>query len=204
MSYTIISRTIDCPIETNKRLTELNQLNFKELEQIVVRCGIQRYRLNIGGGLLTKDHLINGIILYENIYSGNKPTEIIINIDNQNKSYFINTISKFVEITKKTIENKEIYNIKNNITYPSSSTEISYENQRFSFHNHILQKHTNLYNDIKLCREAMLFIESRNFYFKVKNLLDSFKGINDIIRNICFVYFERTLNNISNIKFILK
>jgi hypothetical protein len=50
----------------------------------------------------------------------------------------------------------------------------------------------------------MLFIESRNFYFKVKNLLDSFNGINDIIRNICFVYFERTLNNISNIKFILK
>lgn len=199
----IISRTKnhDCSIRTQKRLIELKKLNFKELEKIIDGYGIITHRLF--QGILTKELLTKGIISHE-ILLGNKQTEIIINIDNQNKSYFIKTISKYISVTKININNKETYMIINNLCSPNSYTEILYENGKFSFDNHILQKHTNLYNDIKLCRETMLFIESRHFYFKVKYLLYAFNGINDIIKNICFVYFERTLSNISDIKYILQ
>lgn len=196
------TRDHDCPIRTQKRLTELKKLNFKELEKIIEKYGIIRYRMIYG--TLTKEILIQGIISHEQILLGNKQTKIIINIDNQNKSYFIETISKFLSVTKTTIENEEFYNIKNNLCSAISEYKILYEKGRFSFNNHILQKHTNLYNDMKLCRKAMLFIESLHFYFKVKYLSYLFDGINDIITNICFIYFERTITNISNLKCILQ
>jgi len=39
---------------------------------------------------------------------GKKQTEMIID----NKSYFIETTTKFILVTKRNIDNKEIYNIK--------------------------------------------------------------------------------------------
>lgn len=199
----IISRkkSNDCPIRTQKRLTELKKLNFKELEKIIDGYGIITHRLV--RGIITKEILIKGIISHE-ILLENKLTEIIINIDNQNKSYFIKTIRNFVSVTKRYLDDNEIYIINFNLCSAHSSMEILYNKGRFSYDNHILNKHANLYNDMELCRKATLFIESLNFYLKVKYLLYAFDGINDIIINICFVYFERTLSNISNIKYILQ
>lgn len=191
-------KNYDCPIRTNKRLIELKKLNFKELEKIIERYNIITHRLIYG--TLTRELLIKGIISHE-ILLENKQTEIIINIDNQNKSYFIKTISNFVSVTKRHLA--EIYNINFNLCSASLSMEILYNKGRFSHDNHILQKDTNLYNDIKLCREVMIFIESLNFYIKVKYLLYAFDGINDIINNICFVYFENTISNISDLKYKL-
>jgi hypothetical protein len=82
--------------------------------------------------------------------------------------------------------------------------KILYNKGRFSHDNRILQKDTNLYNDMKLCRESILFIEFLNLYLKVKYLLCLFDGINDIIRNICYVYFENTISNISDLKYKLQ
>ena len=196
----MISKTRDhvCPIRTNKRLIELKKLKFDELEKIVQRHDIKKYHLT-HTGILTREYLINGIISHENMLLGKKQTEIIID----SKSYFIETISKFILITKKNADNKEIYNIKNNLCSPTSSTEISYsEKTLFSFCNHILQKSTNWYDDMKICRKAILFIESYHLYLKIKLLLYVFNEneINDIIRNICLIYFERTLLGVYNVR----
>ena len=195
----IISKTRDhdCPIRTKKRLIELNKLNVNELDKIVQQCGIKKYNLKLGN--ITKKDLINGIILHEKMLLGDKQTELTIKIDNQNKSYFIKTINKFILVTKKNIDYKEFYNIKYNLCCINSSTEILYDDGRFSCKEHILQNLTNLYNDMNICRKAIIFIESYYFYLKVKYLLDKFIGINDIVLNICFVYFKRSLKNISDV-----
>ena len=61
---------------------------------------------------------------------------------------------------------------------------------------------SNLLNDIFLCRKAIFYIELFHFYLKIKYLLVLFDGVNDIIKNISVIYFERALlhKNISNIR----
>jgi len=105
----IISETRDYDglIKTDKRLTELKKLKFNDLDKIVQRYDIKKYHLTHTGNL-TKEYLINGIISHEKMLLGKKQTEMIID----NKSYFIETTTKFILVTKRNIDNKEIYNIK--------------------------------------------------------------------------------------------
>lgn len=198
------TRDHDCEIRTKKRLTELKKLSFNELEIIIDQYYIKRYNLKQGN--LVKEDLINGIILHEKMLLGNKQTEMIINIDNKAKSYFIETANKFVLVTKKNLNNREIYNVKNNLCSTIMYTEILCEKKEWKakFLGKTLTKADNLsiLKDIKVCRKAIMFVESFHFYLKVRCLLHVFdtNGIDDIIRNICFVYFERTLSDITEIR----
>ena len=199
------TRDHDCQVRTKKRLTELKKLKIYEVEKIIENYGIIKWNVNPGENV-TKEHLISGIILHEKMSLGNKQTQLIINIDNQNKSYFIETANKFILVTKKNIDNREIYNIRNNLRSKNSYSEIFYTQKdgkgQFGWKGFMKADSLSLVKDIKICRKAIIFIESYHFYLKVKCLLHVFNvnGIDDIIRNICFVYFERTLSNVSDIR----
>ena len=62
------------------------------------------------------------------------------------------------------------------------------------------QDRLSLSNDIEICSKAIFFLESWHFYLKVKDLLRLFSYNNDIIHYICFIYFQRTIGNLSNIR----
>lgn len=188
----LISQSKNNEMKINKRLYELNNLNPIEINKLLSKYHI--VRCNTYDGNIVND-LFKSIILHENYISNNKQTDI--NIDN--KSYLVNTINNHISVTKININNKEIYKFNINFHVKSSTFEILYENGNFSYDNRILQKHSNLYNDVKLCRKAILFIESYHFSLKTKYLIDLFDDINDIITNIQSVYFERTLLNVKNI-----
>ena len=65
------TRDHDCQIRTKKRLIELNKLNVNELDKIIDQYGIIKWNINPERNV-TKEHLINGIILHEKILLGNK------------------------------------------------------------------------------------------------------------------------------------
>ena len=201
----IISRTRDhdCPNQTKKRLTELKKLKSYEIDKIIYKYSISKWNMVANfGPSLTGDDYINGIILHEKMLLGGKQTEILINIGNQTKSYFIKTISKFISVTKGNMphfDRKEFYDIKFDLCSSDSRARVfCEENERFSCQKHILQINTNFYKDVEVCHRAIIFIESFYFYLKVKYLLDLFDGVFDIIRNICFVYFEKAPLNVSS------
>src|SRR5436190_1513459 len=84
-----------------------------------------------------------------------------------------------------------------------SNTEAFYKEDgktQFGWEGYMCQDNLSLSKDIKRCHKAIIFIESLYFYIKVKYLLSEFNGVNDIIKNICFIYFERSFPKVANIR----
>ena len=192
------SRDNDCSIRIKKRLTELNELKVAEINKILEMSGIINPEKNS-----TKENSINDIVLHEKMLLGNKKTQIMITIDNKIKTYFVETSNNFNLITRKIIDNKEIYNVRNNLSYTKTHTEIIYEKkdkEEFRWKGFPNEDNLSLIKDVRLCGKAMMFIDSYHFYLKVKYLSFISNEFHDIIKNICFVYFERTLANISDLR----
>ena len=127
-----------------------------------------------------------------------------MNINNEKKGYFIETKNNFAIVTRKNINNIQIYDVQKGLFDFNTYTKFCYKEEngkdRFGWEGYLGEDNLNLSKDIKRCHKAMTFIESLYFYYKVKYLTFLFNEINDIIRNICLVYFERTLLNIYNIR----
>jgi len=194
-------RDYDNQVWNDKRLIQLTALKVEELNRLLEIYGIIKWNINNRKDS-TKENLINAILLYETMSLGGKQTQIMISIDDTYKTYYVQTICNFILVTKRHIGYEEIYTIKNNLSSLNANSEIIYDKGRFHMKSLNSENVINIYNDIKACRKAILFIESYHFYLKVLYLKYVFNEyeINDIIRNICFVYFERTLVGTLNIK----
>src|SRR5436190_11161931 len=96
MSCIVISNKRDCDHNSHKRKIYLKKLKLNEIHDIIKQYDItEKHELKP-----YKETLIDGIILYEKMLLGGKQTELIINIDNQNKSFFIHTQNKLVLVTR--------------------------------------------------------------------------------------------------------
>ena len=194
-------------INRSKRLRELNKLKVKELCDLVEHYNIKE---TYEGKILKSDY-INGIILYEEMLLGYKQTEIKIYVDGKHKSYFVETKNNLIMVTKLICKGDiQIYNINNNPLVQRPFSRIigakTYYAEKvngkipFGWYGFLPKDILSLSNDIEICSKVIFFLESWYFYLKAKYLLCLFDGINDIIRNICFIYIERTLGNLFNIR----
>lgn len=198
-------RDHDSQVDKKNRIKELKELKIDDLKEIIEKYKITKiYEWNP-----TRTALIDGIILYEKISLGGKQTELKINIDNKIQSYFIKTSHNLILV-------KKIKNINDNIDtygvyrYPFTQNILSTrtilikkknnDKTQFRFKDCPCKNLQSLINDLEMCHKAINFIESLYFFLKIRYLLCLFNNNNDIIRNICFIYFERILQNVSNIR----
>lgn len=237
MDEIIISAKRDHSFDERKRERELNKLKLLELQEVMEQYGfLEVYELK-----LTRAILIYTIILYEKMLLGGKQTEIKVYLDNDFKSYFVETKSNLIMVIKsRIIDDLQMYYINNDIfkqekidkdckkyigyTLKELRTgriikdintiingfikpdDMTYhminENNDipYGFSGCNCGDNTSLVKDIDSCCKAMVFIESLHFFLEVKRLLHLFDNNHDIIRNICLIYFDRTLKNISAIR----
>ena len=215
MTHIMISRRADNQSKIDERIKsiELNKLKMNELRNIIQQYGITETQER----KVRKADLINGIISYERTFMKGKQTSISMIIDKRLKEYFVETVNNLLCVSKVdkeeyitqnlheeryfinnrffsqiiTLNHKTFYEAKINgkrIIGKIDEEEELYKDELF------------LLNDIKICRKVIFYIESLHFYLKVKYLLRVFDNNNDIIRNICLVYFERTLCNVSDLR----
>lgn len=211
MTELIISTKRDHDLNFNKRRKiELNKLKMDQIHNLIKKYGITE----IHERKILKAKLIDGIILYEKMSLGGKQTQLEINIDGEIKSYFVETNNNLILVKKMNTKNMgiintddtEIYDIYNYLFEPSISHKQIYrvdnknEKTRFRFNDCICKNKSSILEDVEICHKAICFIDSFYFYLKIKYLSGAFNEINDIIRNICFIYFDRTLQNVSNIR----
>jgi hypothetical protein len=197
-------------INFGKNWDELKKLKMNQIQDLIKKYGITE----IHDRKILKENLIYGIVIYQKMSQGGKQTKIELNIDGFSKTYFIETKNNLVLVRKAKIKKMDIKN-SNNIElyiiynylfdgYKSHTKEFYVEKEndktRFRTSDCICKDRSTLFDDMELCHKAMCFIESLHFYFKIRHLLCLFDNNNDIIKNICFVYFERTLRNVSDIR----
>jgi len=192
--------------------TDLKKLKMNELRDIIKKYGINE----VHERRLLKLDLIFGIIKHEELSAGGKQTELNLNVNGFSKSYFIETKNNLIQIKKhkvkkygvKTVDNLEFYYIFNYlfIDWESEGQKLIIENEnendktRFIITDCICKDRLSLFDDMRRCHKAICFIESLNLFLKVKSLLPLFDNNNDIVINICNVYFKISLRNVSNIR----
>lgn len=197
-------------INFGKSWKELDKLKMNHIHDIIKQYGITETH----GRKILKSDLIYGIVLYQKILLGGKQTKIELNIDGACKEFFIETKNNLFLVKKAKIKKMdikktdylELYIIYNDLfdTVTSHTKEFRVEKEncktRFRTTDCICKDRLKLFDDMELCHKAICFIESLYFYLKIRYLLTLFDNNDDIIKNICFIYFERTLRNVSDIR----
>lgn len=211
MDYIIISTKRDNnPANFVHNYNDLNKLKMKRIRDIIKKYGIAE----IHEERLFKKDLIYGIIQHEGMSVGCKQTELNLNVDGFSKSYFIETKNNLIKKHKvkkygvKTVDNLELYYIYNYLflDWKPLTEELIVESEnkndktRFIITDCICKDRLSLFNDMRRCHKAICFIESLNLFLKIKYLLPSFDNNNDIVTNMCNVYFNISLRNVSNIR----
>lgn len=198
ISYT---RENNDDITSKKRLTQLKKLKVADINNIISEYNIKLRNIN-SGVKANKDVLINSIILHEKMLLFGRQTEITYN----NKSYWIQTKNNLISIKKETSIANDIYNVSVNLCSDIPNMEVLFDKIKkqltFKGNKNNLEIYLSILNDVKLCRKALVFMESLDFCFKIYLYMSIYdeNGINDIKRNICLVYLEKTLRGCKNIR----
>jgi len=203
----IISLLRENDFESKSRLNQLKKLKVSDINNIITEHDIKLRNIN-NGFKANKNMLIDAIIIYEKMLLGGRQTKIIDT--KTNKSYWIKTENNLISIKKEPNIDHDIYHVIFNYCLDISNMSVKFEK---STKNYLLKGaskiHVEFYKsivrDIKSCKKSLIFMESIEFCFKIVLFMSIFNenGINDIIRNICLVYLERSLYDYKDVRCIL-